>query len=432
MSNISELTKNDRAWHKLFDKYNILQNIDSIGYFEITSNEINEYREARLMTKFDHKSNLPKLFADNNLAILPITRGNYVISKFEAYKNFHVLDAQIYKVSFPEYIESIDYDKITSEAMAINCAYVSGIFHDFLDDQELLPTVNGRMSSEAFSFQIRNTAINSNVSVNVTNSQIEVDAGFEGLRSLSIIEAKNFLSDDFLIRQIYYPYRLWSKKITKTVKPVYLVYSNGIFSLYEYEFQDLNNYNSLVLVKHRNYSIEAVEISLDDILGVLSRVKDIYEPEIAFPQADSFKRVINLCELLAENEMTRDEITLNYAFEPRQTNYYTDAGRYLGLIHKDKTDENRMPIFSLTEEGQRILGLKYKARQLKFVELILKHGVFKKTLEKHLEYGEMPPKNEIVDIMKNSNLYKVEADSTYERRASTVSGWINWILELQR
>ena len=212
MSNISELTKNDRAWDKLFDKYNILQNINNNGYFEITSNEINEYREARLMTKFDHKTNLPKLFADNNLAILPITRGNYVISKFEAYKDFQELDPQIYKVSFPEYIESIDYDNITSEAMAINCAYVSGIFGDFLDDRELLPTVNGRMSSETFSFQIRNTAINSNVSVNVANSQIEVDAGFEGLQSLSIIEAKNFLSDDFHIRQIYYPYRLWSKK----------------------------------------------------------------------------------------------------------------------------------------------------------------------------------------------------------------------------
>ncbi len=212
----------------------------------------------------------------------------------------------------------------------------------------------------------------------------------------------------------------------------FFIYSNGIFSLYEYEFQEPRNYNSLVLVKHRNYSVEAVEIDLEDILDVLSRVNDILEPEIPFPQADSFKRVINLCELLAENEMTREEITLNYAFDPRQTNYYTDAGRYLGLIHKEKVSENRIPVFSLTEEGRRILALKYKARQLKFVELILRHSVFKKTLEKHLEYGEMPPRNEIVNIMKNSNLYKVEADSTYERRASTVSGWINWILELQR
>lgn len=212
MSSTSELTKNDRAWSKLFDKFNILKTIDDNGYFEITSTQINEFREARLMTKFDHKVNLPKLFSDNNLAILPISRGAYVISKFEAYKDFHQLDPQIYKVSFPDYIESIDYENITSESIAINCAYVSGIFSDFLQDRELLPTISGRMSSETFSFQIRNTATSSYVSVDVANSQIEVDAGFEGSKSLSIIEAKNFLSDDFLIRQLYYPYRLWSKK----------------------------------------------------------------------------------------------------------------------------------------------------------------------------------------------------------------------------
>ncbi len=126
------------------------------------------------------------------------------------------------------------------------------------------------------------------------------------------------------------------------------MYSNGIFSLYEYEFQDLNNYNSLVLVKHKNYSIEAVDISLDEILAILNRAASIEEPKIAFPQADSFKRVINLCELLSEGEKSRDEITLNYAFDPRQTNYYTDAGRYLGLINKN--NNNRMPIYSLSEE----------------------------------------------------------------------------------
>jgi hypothetical protein len=430
LSNSSEATKNDKAWEKLFDKYNIVHNIENDGYFEITATQINEFREARLMTKFDHRINLPDLFSKNKLSILPITRGSYVISKFDAYKDFEELDTQIYRMSFPEYIESIDYENITSEAMAINCAYVANIFADFLDDQELLPTVSGRMSSNAFSYDIKNIGTNTNFTINVLNSQIEIDGGFEGIRSLSLVEAKNFISDDFLIRQLYYPYRLWKNNVAKKVKPIFLVYSNGIFSLYEYEFQDPNNYNSLVLVKHKNYCIESVDISLKEILTVLNRTTIIDEPEIAFPQADSFKRVINLCELLAEGEKSRDEITLNYAFDPRQTNYYTDAGRYLGLI--DKKNENRMPIYSLSEEGKRILRLKYKARQLRFVELILKHNAFKETLKKHLEYGEMPSKNEIVKIMKDSNLYNVGADSTYERRASTVAGWVNWILELQR
>jgi hypothetical protein len=46
-----------------------------MAFFEITAIQINEFREAGLMTKFDHSINLPKIFSDNGLAILPITRG---------------------------------------------------------------------------------------------------------------------------------------------------------------------------------------------------------------------------------------------------------------------------------------------------------------------------------------------------------------------
>jgi predicted transcriptional regulator len=430
LSNSSEITKNDRAWVQLFSKYKILDHIERNGYFEITATQINEFREARLMTKFDHRINLPKLFSDNNLAILPITRGSYIISKFEAYKDFEQLDDKITRASFPEYIESIDYKNITSEAIAINCAYVSNILADFLEDEELMPTVSGRMSSDTFSFYIRNITTNSNVPVKVVNSQMEIDGGYEGIRQLALIEAKNFISDDFLIRQLYYPYRLWNSKVSKKITPVFLVYSNGIFNLYEYEFQDPENYNSLVLVKQKNYSIEAVEICLDDIVAVLDQVRYIEEPEVAFPQADSFKRIINLCELLSQGNMTRDDITLNYAFDPRQTNYYTDAGRYLGLISKHK--ENGQIVFSLTEEGQRIVRSKYKTRQLKFVETVLKHKVFSETLRLYLQRSEMPTKGEIVNIMKKCDLYQVEAESTFYRRASTIASWINWILDLQR
>lgn len=430
MSSSSGVTKNVRAWEKLFNKYKILENIDRIGYYAISATQINEFREARLMTKFDHKVNLPKLFSDNDLAILPVTRGSYIISSFEAYKDCEQVNDEIIRASLPDYIESIDYENITSESMAVNCVYVSNILVDFLEDEELMPTVSGRMGSDSFSFNIQNTLIKSNVEVNVVNSQIEIDGGFEGIRQLALIEAKNFLSEDFHVRQLYYPYRLWSKKVAKKITPVFLVYSNGIYHLFEYQFQDPDNYNSLVLVKQKNYSIESLEISLDDIVNVLHRVKIIEEPNVPFPQADSFKRVINLCELLSQEDMTKDDITLNYAFEPRQTNYYTDAGRYLGLI--DKLTENNIILFSLTEDGKKIGNLRYKARQFKYIEIILKHRVFNETLKLYFQNSEMPSKSDIVKIMKKSHIYKVEKESTFERRASTVAGWINWILDLQR
>lgn len=417
--------KNDIAWEILFNKYNIISEINEKGKFEITAKQINEVREARLMTKFDHKVNLPKIFADNKLSILPITRGSYIISKFEAYSKFEDTNSEIVRVQFPDYIESIDYENISSEAMAINCAYVSGIIHDFIEDEGLVPTVNGRMSSDLFSFNIKSN--NGDMNVEVKNSQIEIDGGYEGLKTLSLIEAKNSISDDFIIRQLYYPYRLWSNKVDKKVKPIFMVYSNGIYNLYEYEFKDKENYNSLVLVKQKNYTIENIDIEIKDIIDVLENTKIVDEPKIPFPQANNFNRVINLCELLYKNEMTKEEITVNYDFDPRQTNYYTDAGRYLGLIDKGH-DEDGNILFQLSARGHHIMGLEYKERQLALVTQILMHKVFNETLKLHLQCGEMPDKQTIIQIMKNSSLYHVEADSTYLRRSSTVIGWINWIL----
>lgn len=48
--------------------------------------------------------------------------------------------------------------------------------------------------------------------------------------------------------------------------------------------------------------------------------------------------------------MTKQDITSEYAFDERQTNYYTDAGRYLGLIDKGH-DEDGNILFQLSARG---------------------------------------------------------------------------------
>lgn len=415
---------NDAAWESLFDKYHILDEIDRNGQFVISANQIKEFREPRLMTKFDHKINLPNIFVANNLSILPITRGDYVISSFSAYKEFEEPTQDVQRISIPAHIQSLMPQFLVSEAIALNCANACGILNDFLEDDELVPTVSGRMSSGSFEFDI-NTSLGTK-NITVSNSQIEIDAAYEGIHYLSLFEAKRDLSDDFLVRQLYYPFRVWSDRVTKTVKPVFLIFSNGMFNLYQYQFEDPQNYNSLILVKQRNYVI-ATEICLADIENLLRTVPLAQEPDISFPQADCMSRIVNLIELLNEKPMTKQDITSEYAFDERQTNYYTDAGRYLGLI--DKThDEDSNILFQLSTCGHRIMGLEYKERQLALVTQILMHKVFNETLKLHLQCGEMPDKQTIIQIMKRSNLYRVEADSTYLRRSSTVVGWVNWIL----
>ena len=417
---------NDKAWKKLFDKYHILQEIQKNGQFVISANQIKEFREPRLMTKFDHRVNLPTIFEENSLAILPVTRGDYIISSFSAYKEFEQLSDDVQQVSIPAHIQSLMPQFLVSEAIALNCANACGILEDFLEDDVLVPTVSGRMSSGQFDFKIDTAFGTKNVSV--SNSQIEIDAAYEGINYLSLFEAKRDLSDDFLVRQLYYPFRAWSNRVTKLIKPVFLVFSNGVYNLYQYQFDDPQNYNSLRLIKQKNYAI-ATNIYLSDIEKLLETVPEIREPEISFPQADSMSRIINLIELLHEKPMTRDSITTQYAFDGRQTNYYTDAGRYLGFVEKERGESNNI-LFRLSEKGHRVMRLAYRERQLAIASQIIAHKPFREVLKWHLQYGIMPDKGTIVQIMKKLNLYKIGSESTYFRRASTISCWVNWILSV--
>ena len=373
----------------------------------------------------NYQNSLPKLFADNNFSILPTSRGGYVIGTFDTFCDFNTDDIDVAKPEFSTFLESLDYKDITSEATAINCAFVTKILHDFTGEDNLLPTVSGRMSSSSFDFNINSSK--GLFKVSVGNSQIEIDGGYEGDNSLNLIEAKNYISDDFLVRQLYYPYKLWNNKITKQVRPIFLTYTNGIFHLREYTFVNVNHYNSLVLVKQKKYAVQEGAFNLEIIQQIIDTTKTVKEPEIPFPQADSFERVINLCELLKQKGfISKEEITENYDFDSRQTDYYSNAGKYLGLVEIGR--ESGQVVCYLTEKGKRVFNLSIIDRQSEFVKLILSHSAFKQTLKLYLDNGEMPSKETVVEVMKRSKLHKVGSDTTYFRRASTIAGWTNWIM----
>ncbi|WP_373542462.1 hypothetical protein [Chamaesiphon sp.] len=225
-------SKNDVAWEKLFEKLLILDKIEKKDYFLISSKEINEFREARLMTKFDHKSQLPKIFTNHKLSILPISRGDYIIGRFKVFHDFSKDEntATIQKVPFPHFLESLNTEEITSEATAINCAFIAGIIQNFTDESDLYSTVSGRMSSSSFDFNI-DVDIDGQekiLQLKVNKSQIEIDGGYESTNCLILIEAKNYISNDFIIRQLFYPYKLWIHKINKKVRSIFLslIYAN--------------------------------------------------------------------------------------------------------------------------------------------------------------------------------------------------------------
>ena len=417
----------DDNWKILFEKYNIENDIKKNGMYYITADQIREVKEPRLMTKFDTKESLPYVFG-NKLSILPVTRGKYVIGEFDLYQDLPLLKNDIKQMTcakIPEYLETIDINDIRSEANAINVMGITSILDDFLGENNMLQTVSGRMGSGAFSFKVNGFDSGVEHIIDVQNSQVEIDGGFENENTFTIIEGKNVVHSNFLVRQLYYPTRLWSSKIQKQIRPVFMVYSNNIFRLLEYQFTDINSYSSLQLVQERNYSLEDIDITLEELNEVFKIVTIELEPEVTFIQADSFDKVISLVENLNDSSISTSEIAELFGFKERQSDYYFNACKYLGLAEKNR-DEEGVKVY-ITPLGKRLLKLRYKARQFEYVKLILKHQIFNEMFEVVLRTGDIPDKHYIANRMRELNIC---SENLLVRRASSVRGWLYWIVNL--
>ncbi|MGF3183361.1 type II restriction enzyme [Facklamia sp. P12934] len=434
---MAKISAND-AWKKLFDKYDIVNEIEKNGFFNIKASEIKEFKEPRLMAKWDSCESLPDIFKKHNINILPTSRGSYILSDFKLYEEIPDLTEHITKmqrVEIPEF-ESIDIENINSESNAINVLLLSNILDDFLNEDDSVSTFNGRMGTGKFDFFVDRTS-KKPLNVFVENAQCEIDGGLENANSVVIIEAKNVVYPDFHIRQLYYPYRLWKTRVEKPIRLVFSIYSNQIFRLLEYKFNELNNYSSIQLVKEKSYSLQDTEINNNDLLKVFEKTQvktddNQMNTDIPFIQANSFERVISLLEILQNNNETTESIAEIMQFDLRQSDYYFNAGRYLGLFEKlDTVDELDKAIVEirLTALGKKIASMKYKERQLKIVELILEHKIFNEFFFGIYTTGNFPTKADIQDKMR---LYNVCNEGQIVRRSGSVLAWLKWIFKLTK
>ena len=122
-----------------------------------------------------------------------------------------------------------------------------------MQDPTLVLTIRGRKYTPRFSFNVGNQRLTSD------SVQTEVDAGYEGKNSIVLIEAKNSNATDTIIRQLYFPFRQWQLNTTKKVYPLFFerrfVDNEIIFYIWQYEFTNINDYNSIRLVKSARYRI---------------------------------------------------------------------------------------------------------------------------------------------------------------------------------
>lgn len=416
-----------QLWEEIFNDFNVLDKINEDGYFIITADQIRNYKEPRLMAKFDFSRQLPSVFKDNDLGILPIKNGEYIIGKFnlfETIKNTKYEDIDIKKVELPSFIETIDPDNIYSESNALNVASLSGMFKDAFNE-ELYETIQGKMRTNTFNFTISSNNINNKIEVN--GAAIEIDGGYESKTKVVLVEAKNSMPEDFVIRQLYYPYRHWKDKIMKEIVPVFFAYDNGIYNMFIYSFEDLYKYNSLKLNEIKRYMIssKSSETIKKEIFDNIDIIDELPQEEVPLPQADSFSKVIGTLELINNEVCTANDIATELEFDARQGKYYIDALRYLELVQRgDKVGK-----YKLTPNGFALVNMDIKTRNEKMIELIIKHKPFYDTYKYYLVNEDIPSREIIKETIRKyiPNM----ADETINRRASTIRGWIQWIIGSQ-
>jgi hypothetical protein len=233
---------------------------------------------------------------------------------------------------------------IHSEAEALLFLRNSEVWTEICDDTKLYATLQRRRASGQFQFTIARTIPPTYATITVDNAQIEIDAGYETSTQVFLCEAKNRPVSELNIRQLYYPYRFAQTLTTKPIVPIAVIYSNYTFFITRFTVNDPLDFNSLTVHKRYAYTIDTTPLTFADLTLIWHHTQPALASacaDIPFPQADNLLLVIDLVKKIAHAPLTTSEITEYLGYDKRQTDYYANAGRWLGLLdtHKHITPE---------------------------------------------------------------------------------------------
>ncbi len=262
--------------------------------------------------------------------------------------------------------------------------------------------------------------INSKTFLDFLTLFYEKSAGYEG-QKIYLIEAKMGQIGDFLIRQLYYPYRMWHlENISKEVIPIFINYANNTISISQYTFDNFNVYSSISPIKCERFSFDENPLKFDLLQILQSTKKELQEPNIPFPQADDITKVIDTIDLISWGYNSKQSIAKFWQIDLRQADYYTNAASYLGFIYKK---DNRC--WNLTSKGNEFVNYPTTKRNYLLCSAILSKPVFNEIGTSYLDKGKiMPDKQSICDVLQN---YVQLSDTTPPRRVQTIKSWIDYL-----
>jgi hypothetical protein len=251
---------NSKSWDKIVNDYKILEHDFSKSPFLLSASQIKKsvqnfketaQKEVRILCKQDTRESRPQVFKENNLFLLPVKNGFYNIVKGEGYVDIPEIKKEsiVYKSKLDFRLDSSVVGD--SEMQHLDYAYASSLIRSFVEDNSLVLSIRGRKYTPNFDFFANKQLIK------VSSVQTEVDAGYEGKDKIVLIEAKSSKASNVIIRQLYYPFRQWQSFTRKKVITLFFEEESKkhTYSIWQFEFEDIKNYNSIKLIKSGKFSI---------------------------------------------------------------------------------------------------------------------------------------------------------------------------------
>lgn len=441
----------NQFWDTLLNDHRVQDQLDSVGYFLLSTQkkddvfQISEFaeianstREARLLTKFDHQSDLPQILKTKKLSVISVSNTDYIVSHVNP---FFTLET---KIQPPKYIDPklnrlIDPLNFSTEKDGITVAFNSGIFTNFLGEKVEL-SINRRFGYDKHRHDKTGGKYYSkyfpNVPLTIGNTQIEVDASFENDHFVALVEANDankIAPTSFNLRQLYYPLRefrlrdnLLKFSTSRSIRPIYMNTHNHFLTLFELESTNELEIESFKLVRQVDYKFKDpdFENKLRQAYNSSNQIvpQDGQKKPIVFPQAD--KVISLLLPMLSkfENPQSTKNVADLLGYEYRQGQYYANALAYIGLVNVSKNASQN--IYSLSTLGKKyILDRDDFAVASHLVTL----PVFREMINQVLEHHSLPDLECIKEEIKlkgNTNLNS----TTMHRRAQTVRSILSWVL----
>jgi Domain of unknown function (DUF6997)/Domain of unknown function (DUF6996) len=392
-------------------------NIDiskSINY--VTAKQIKQItnEDARLMAKIDRIEKLPKIFKENSLFLLPISRKEYAIVRGTGYHLLEVITSTkpiTYTTYLPFPASSL---KAKSEGVILEYANSCGLLGKVTRTPNLIQTFRGRTTTPKFTFNINGSHITGN------HAQIEVDAGFENFKEIILFEAKIGIPSAFGIRQLYYPFRTAYHDKKKAVRNFFLCLTrNGekrLYSFWEYRFDPYDSFESIELVGCKQYQIK---VSRKLSVSTYQNVRPI-KSKREIPQADDVNKIIEFPLRVFEGYDTAEKIKDSFGFVNRQSSYYRQASEILGLVSRDKEWRYR-----LTDRGEEFLRLPSQQKSQYICKLLLEFPIINDIfLDVSIDRNKVIGRQHIIGLLKK---YSDLTGSTLGRRTQTLISWFKWI-----